>query len=772
LAVTACLLAQVAANARADDATSIFSKDGIATQSLGTHFEETQFSSVEARPDGGVVAQRGQQLESYLASGAPDPAAPPRKVPYYRKAFPLGGGKSLVTGEFRLTRVNADGSLDTSFGGTGTIKVPIPVQAAVELPSGKILIAYASSGGTHSVINDLSVALIGQDGSIDRSLGTNGLLTVMLPSDLRRVTVVGIAATGEGGALVVGGSFLFEARPDGSANPGFGSSGLVTSLPALAGARLLPDGSIEAVGSGDGPTGEDVAILRYTAAGSPDLAFGPGGLRTFDFGGDEEVRAASWAADGSVVLGGSSLQAGTCREAGDCEGAPILAAFDPSGDPDPGFGDGGVVRLSALAGTSQAWGRDGVNAITRRPDGSIVAAGGAPPRHTLAFLAALAPSGALLPGFGEGGIVGVREALPATQRVAGLARLASGKLLAAGTTDVGFDRAPVLIRYEADGSLDPSFGAGAGYVQVGDSNVAKGFAVNAAGQALVGVYGYPHSQLTLRAVDGEPVPAFGSGGTVELPSRVVVQALGFASNGDALVAANRNVAGEAEPGVVLRFLPSGRPDRGFGGDGRVVPHPPGGGEMRVRALGSGPRGRMLVGGVAGRRFSAGRRFAMTMLLPDGRPDPRFGNGGWALANAGGIGQSLRLRRAGPHIYLAGIARDGERLRVVLLRFGKDGRPDLTFGRRGRFTAAIPGPAQVTATVPLRSGTLVVLSKGRKPLLLFGRDGKVRRLPAGARPQFAENVRATVAAGRLLLGWNAFSRAVGRGAYHLASRSLR
>ncbi len=763
LAVMACALAAMTAVAVAGGAaeTSTFGKGGIATQSLGIHYRETQFSSVEARLDGGLVAQRDDQLESYLANGAPDPAAPAHQVSPYRKVFPLAGGKSLVAGASSLTRVNADGSVDPSFGGTGTIKVPVQVQAAAELPSGKTLVVNAASGGIHVFFSTLTVALVNPDGSIDQDLGTKGVLRLSLPFEGFGSSVAAIALTGEGGALVVGTSFLVELRADGSPNPDFGSAGQVTDLPTLAGGRVLSDGSVEAVGSGPGPTGDDLLVLRYTAAGTPDLGFGPKGVRGLDLGGEEEAHAASWAADGSVVVGGSSAEAGSCSKDESCEGAPALAALDPDGSLDPGFGDGGVLRLTSLAGVPRSL---GVVALTRRPDGSIVAVGGAPPSRTVAFLAAFSPAGALLPGFGEGGIVRVRRPVPATQSVTGLARLANGKLLAAGTTDVGFDDAPVLIRYDTDGSLDRSFGAGAGYVTLGGSHSARGFAVNALGQALVGVYEYPHSRLLLRAADGAPVPSFGSAGTVLLPSRVRVEALGFGKGGGAVVVGSHDVAGNAEPGVVLRFRPNGKPDSEFGHNGRVGLRP-GGKEVRARALATGAGGRILVGGVTARGF------AVTTLLSDGRPDPRFGSSGWSLASADGAAKSLALRRVGSRIYLAGVASNGDRFRVVLLRFGEDGRLDPTFGRHGRRTAMISKSAQPKAIVPSRNGVLVVLSKGAKPLLWFGRDGRVRRRWVGGHARAVDDVRATLSGGRLILGWNAFSRAMRRDVYYLASRPL-
>jgi len=756
-------VAVVAVAAAADPTeTSTFGKDGIARQSLGVHFEETQFSSVVARGDGGLVAQREDQVESFLADGAPDPAAPARQVSKYRELFLLASGKSLVLDEEELTRVNPDGSVDTSFGGTGTIEVSYGVQAASELPSGKILIVSTNSGGTHVRFASVSVELLNPDGSFGRGIGADSTLTLSLPAYEETMDVPEIALTGDGGALVVGGGFLLELRADGSPNPGFGSDGLVTGLPNLVGARVLPDGSVEAVGwapQGSGK-GQDLAVLHYTAAGKPDPTFGPEGIRRFDFGGWENAYAASWAADGSVIVGGRSEALGPCPREEGCEEVPLLAAFDPAGNLDSSFGQGGVLRLMALAATPAGLRSSGALALTRRPDGSIVAAGDAAPNRTVAFLAAFSPEGGLLPGFGEGGIVRLRRPVPATQQLVGFAPLASGKLLAAGTTDLGIDDQPVLIRYAADGSLDPSFGGGAGYVVVGRSRSAMGFAADGSGQVLMGHYAYPRSRLLrLSAADGAPVRSFGSNGAVLLPSRIRVAALGFAGDGDAVVLGIHDIGGTAEPGVALRYRPNGKPDPAFGHDGRLPLRLPGGEEVEGRALIAGTGGRILIGGMAGRRF------AITRLLPGGRSEPRFGSGGWSLVSAGGVAKSLTLSRAGSRIYLAGVANSEGHLHVVLMRFDGDGRLDPTFGHRGRLTAPISKPAQPKAIVPTSGGVLVVLSGGPRPLLSFCRDGKVRRHWVGSHSQFVSNVRAIVSRGRLVLGLNGYSYATGSKAFY-------
>jgi hypothetical protein len=143
-----------------------------------------------------------------------------------------------------------------------------------------------------------------------------------------------------------------------------------------------------------------------------------------------------------------------------------------------------------------------------------------------------------------------------------------------------------------------------------------------------------------------------------------------------------------------------------------------------------------------------------------------------LSFAGGLARSGKVARAGSRIYFAGVANDEERLRLVLMRFDEDGRPDPTFGRHGRVSAALDKPARPEAIYPTPGSVLISLSRGARPLLSFDRNDHPRRLAIGARPAFATNVRTLRVGHRLMIGWNTFSRAERRSVYHLASRRFR
>ena len=131
-----CALTAVAAAALAAGTarSSSFPQRGTQTEGLGSHYWETGFSALGVRADGGLVAARNYQVESFLPNGAPDPAAPPRQLPGFSQWFPLAGGRSLVQEGSELTRLNPDGSVDASFGTGGTVAAPGYASAAVELP--------------------------------------------------------------------------------------------------------------------------------------------------------------------------------------------------------------------------------------------------------------------------------------------------------------------------------------------------------------------------------------------------------------------------------------------------------------------------------------------------------------------------------------------------------------------------------------------------------------------------------------------------------------
>jgi len=362
LVMTGALTAAAISTAAESSEPTTFGADGIALASLGPNYVETGISSVTARADGGLVVQRGNELETFLPDGAPDPAAPPTALPKGRSVFPLAGGKSVVLENEKLRRVNPDGSTDRSFGGTGTVDAQLyGPEEVVELGSGKIAEIGTTIVGPRRPAGYVQVTVLEPNGSVDRGAGIK-------ESELHSAIDVGLRETvpmADGGVLVVGETFLLELRANGKVNSAFGKKGFVYAE-HLASAQLRPDGSIAAVGRSYGSaTGQDLALWRFSPTGEPDSAFGPEGVRSFDLDGEQATNTASWAADGSVVVAGSEESSRPCPD-DDCLMVPMLAAFDAAGNLEAGFGEGGISRLNALVGGSEPLNQRGATALTRR----------------------------------------------------------------------------------------------------------------------------------------------------------------------------------------------------------------------------------------------------------------------------------------------------------------------------------------------------------------------------------------------------------------------
>ena len=136
-----------------------------------------------------------------------------------------------------------------------------------------------------------------------------------------------------------------------------------------------------------------------------------------------------------------------------CSFLPIRAQA-AQGDLDPGFGNGG--KVTTLFG-----GGDSVFAIATEPGGKIIAVGSASNRDFA--IARYDNDGSLDPGFGSGGKV-TTDFFGNTDVALAVALQPDGKIIAAGRTRVAgtnfelFDFA--VARYNADGSLDSTFGSG------------------------------------------------------------------------------------------------------------------------------------------------------------------------------------------------------------------------------------------------------------------------------------------------------------------------
>lgn len=299
----------------------------------------------------------------------------------------LPGGKLLAGGFNRtdttngygfLARFNADGSVDTSFGGgNGWVRVSLPYinatygfSAMAMQGDGKIVASAWLTVPQSGTNYDLVVARMNPDGSLDTSFGNGGVTTIDAGSSTDAAKALIIQSDGRivvGGAAPGVGAALARLNTDGSLDASFGTGGkvitTVTPNASINSLALDANGDIVAAGS-DGSTQGNVLVLAYKPNGSLDASFGGGvGYVSTIFGASASgANGVVAQRDGKIVAGGFG---GT-----DVNGKNdfILVRYNLDGSVDSSF-SGGAIQTDFTGGV------DGISALALQSDGKIVAAG-------------------------------------------------------------------------------------------------------------------------------------------------------------------------------------------------------------------------------------------------------------------------------------------------------------------------------------------------------------------------------------------------------------
>jgi uncharacterized delta-60 repeat protein len=197
----------------------------------------------------------------------------------------------IKSAEEPILRFNADGSLDTTFGGSGTGKVitalpggyAIPEAIAIQPTDGKIVVEGTAGSG-------LAVARYTTGGTLDTSFGTGGEVITPI-GGYGGVHGVSAAAIDSLGRIIVGGVVqgnsavpaLARYNPNGTLDTSFGVGGVQTvSLPPSFPSETFGLG-FQSIGSDAGKivvsmSGNGLALTRLNPDGSLDGSFGSGGF--------------------------------------------------------------------------------------------------------------------------------------------------------------------------------------------------------------------------------------------------------------------------------------------------------------------------------------------------------------------------------------------------------------------------------------------------------------------------------------------------------------
>jgi len=362
------------------------------------------------------------------------------------------------------------GDVDTTFGTGGRVTTDFSGNAdfassVVVQPDGHIITGGFATGAGR----DFALARYTPNGTLDNTFGSGGIVVDALSQSDDQIGSIKLLPDGK---IICAGTLFTDATgfdfvltrytPEGKPDVTFGSNGTVTTdfgessddiCFALA---LQPDGKMVVVGRRVSLRNQDsdFALARYNADGSLDMSFGTAGKVTTDFFGQFDfARDVALQADGQIVAAGQASPNGSANFA--------LARYNADGSLDMTFGTGGKVITIFEGG---GIGSSAANALKLQPDGKIVISGEAF-NFSLGnpdFALARYDSGGNLDStFGSGGTV-VMDFADSQDIATSLFIQPDGKIIAAGEvqdittflSDFG------LVRYNSDGSPDPTFGNG------------------------------------------------------------------------------------------------------------------------------------------------------------------------------------------------------------------------------------------------------------------------------------------------------------------------
>jgi len=326
------------------------------------------------------------------------------------RAYP--GGKLLLFGSYagkgtgQITRLQANGAIDTSFGENGHVAMPLS-DVAVQR-DGRLLVISAVPLHATADGSDLILTKLLPSGGPDPAFGQDGTVLVDLG---RRYDSAGRVAVARNGRILVSGTTATRADS---------RTGFLDGVSVVA--RLLPGGALDPTFSGDG------RVVLPGEGGIADLANGPRGsilAATDDSAGLTIFRVRSGGAldrsfgsGGSVVADLATGLSSLVGEVATLPGGRLVVAGAINGPGPRGFHSKGVVvRYRADGGLDRSFGKGGVASVrfngsfsgdgfVALPNGRVVLGGQliyARGKHSDFAAVCFGPDGRLNPRFGDRG---------------------------------------------------------------------------------------------------------------------------------------------------------------------------------------------------------------------------------------------------------------------------------------------------------------------------------------------------------------------------------
>ena len=305
-----------------------FGVNGIVITDNSTGADNIEELAVQ--PDGKIIAVGLSGLARFNADGSLDSTfGTGGRIPFTnawaRSVAVQLDGKIVIAGEkvvgmvaefplrdFFIRRYNSDGSIDTTFNGSGTLVLDLhggadDVGYSVKIqPDGKILVGGISCDQSIVYPMDYAIVRLNADGSLDTSFDSDGKIITRVSTgagtrfgEIALKADGKIFATGTANNPSPGPSRITTVsyNADGSLNTAFDGDGIASTNELASGnsIALQSDGKILVAGG----RGESTFLVRYNADGSPDTSFGTGGQTSLSNGSATDVEVQS---DGKIVF--------------------------------------------------------------------------------------------------------------------------------------------------------------------------------------------------------------------------------------------------------------------------------------------------------------------------------------------------------------------------------------------------------------------------------------------------------------------------------------
>jgi uncharacterized delta-60 repeat protein len=339
----------------------------------GNYADDKRLLITRLRPDGSVDPAFGQ-------GGTVVSPLPGAQGAWVNSVAVQPDGRIVVAGDYidtkddrraYLARYSADGALDQGFGESGFVRDALPGPGAAGI--GRVAVmgdgivaagVRAEGADPDARVDRFVVSRYRADGTLDPGFGGSGVVTVDTDGEGAHAGVIRVVGDKVIAAGRAGGRFaVVRLNGDGSLDTTFGDGGKnFASPPARADVTdlaVLADGRIVAVGTATGSLGRSLLVLaRYSADGRVETSFGSGGFTIDRFAW--EPTAVVVRDDGKLIVAGTADYADYYSVSG-------LLRYNADGTRDTAFGLHGALAIFATFGSQ-------TNQIVAQPDGTVLAA--------------------------------------------------------------------------------------------------------------------------------------------------------------------------------------------------------------------------------------------------------------------------------------------------------------------------------------------------------------------------------------------------------------